>query len=280
MLAFEPPAYDHDGDQPATLGGTIACNLSGPARPYAGAARDFVLGCTLINGKGERLQFGGQVIKNVAGYDASRLMAGAYGTLGLLLEVSLKVIPIPHSETTLRFAASPGQAIETMNRLAGQALPLSASCYFDGHVAIRLSSSEKNTAAASKRLGQTLNARPLDDSAAFWQEIREQRHAFFNTTQTLWRLSMPCTGQPLTFEGEQLLEWGGACRWLKTDMDAASVREGVRAAGGHATAYRNRPPGTDCFQPLDERLMILQQGLKKAFDPAGILNPGRLYPAL
>lgn len=276
MLAFEPPSYD-DG---ATIGGTIACNLSGPARPYYGAARDFVLGSKIINGKGEILEFGGQVMKNVAGYDASRLMSGAYGTLGLILNISLKVLPIPQSEITLKIELSPEHAIKTINQLSGSNLPISASCYLNNHLYIRLSSSTKNTKASADSICNTLNAQEIENSIVFWQAIREQEHEFFKTDQALWRLSIPATSQPLAIEGEQLIEWGGACRWIKTNTSAEKIREQITPVGGHATAYRNIPNNTDCFQAIDKNLMLLHTRLKESFDPHGILNPDRLYKGL
>lgn len=276
VLAFEPPSY---GEQ-ATLGGTIACNLSGPARAYAGAARDFVLGCKLINGRAEVLQFGGQVIKNVAGYDASRLMTGAYGTLGLLLEVSLKVLPMAQSEKTIKINLRPEQAIKEINLLSGKNLAISASVYINDFLYIRISSSEKNTLADCEKIIAALDAQFIDDSKRFWASITEQQHDFFKTDKTLWRLSVPATCEYLNFDSAQAMEWGGACRWLKTDMDGALLRQQVMRLGGHATAFRKSAnTNIESFQPLDKNMMGLQQRLKNAFDPVGILNPGRLYKA-
>lgn len=276
MLAFEPATFS----DAATLGGTVACNLSGPARAYYGAARDFVLGTKIINGKADIMQFGGQVMKNVAGYDASRLMTGAYGTLGLLLEVSLKVLPKPPAEITLQAELDAHDAIETINRLSGQNLPISASAYCDNQLYIRFSSSEKNTLAASQHVARQLNASTITDSAEFWMKIREQQHDFFDSPAPLWRLSVPATCTNLSLPGSQFIEWGGSLRWLKSNAEPEQIRDTALAVGGHATAYKNIDHRDEHFQPLDKGLKLLHQRLKQAFDPAGIFNPGRLYKDL
>ncbi|MDH5518529.1 MAG: glycolate oxidase subunit GlcE [Gammaproteobacteria bacterium] len=272
QLAFEPPAFSEQ----ATIGGSIACNLSGPARAYLGAARDFVLGCRLINGKGELLQFGGQVMKNVAGYDASRLMAGAYGTLGVLLEISLKVLPKPQSQITVKIPQVANDAILIINQLAAKNLPITASCYLDHHLTIRLNSSQQNTVAASQFICKQTGGRVIEDDKGFWQSIREQTHQFFDSSTPVARLSVPACSQ-LDLAGEQLIEWGGALRWLKTEQDIDSLRDEIKPIGGHVTAYKNFKPSAEYFQPLDSSNKLLQQRLKQAFDPAAILNPGRLY---
>lgn len=276
MLAFEPPAFN----QSSTIGGTIACNLSGPSRPYNGAARDFILGSKIINGKGEVLQFGGQVMKNVAGYDASRLMAGAYGTLGLILDVSLKVLPKPDCEITIKIEQPVNKAINTINSLSAKNLPISASCYHDEHLYIRLSSSEKNTQAASQIISKETAGTEISDSEIFWKKICHQQHEFFNTDSPIARLSVSATCDDIEFEGEQLIEWGGALRWLKTSTDIKTIREKIKSLNGHVTAYKNFDQQAEYFQPLDSGLKTIHQRLKKAFDPAGILNPGRLYKEL
>jgi len=276
MLAFEPPAFSEN----STIGGTIACNLSGPSRPYTGAARDFILGSKIINGKGEILQFGGQVMKNVAGYDASRLMAGAYGTLGLILDISLKVLPKPDSEITIKIEQPVNTAINTINSLSAKNLPISASYYLDQHLYIRVNSSEKNTQAASQIICKETAGIEISDSEIFWQQIRHQKHDFFNTDLPIARLSVPATNNNIEIEGEQLIEWGGALRWLKTNTNIEEIRQMIKPLKGHATAYKNFNQETEYFQPLDSNLKIIHQRLKKAFDPAIILNPGRLYKEL
>lgn len=272
MLPFEPP---HLGPG-ATLGGTIAAGLSGPRRPYAGAARDFVLGVSFINGRGERLRCGGEVMKNVAGYDLSRLMVGALGTLGLMLEISLKVLPRPPQEATLVKEVDEAEALRLMNLWAGRPVPLSAAAY-DGHrLYLRLSGVPTAVEAAEKRIG----GQRLEDDADFWHELREQRHAFFHGERPLWRLSLPPATRPLALEGKQLIEWGGAQRWLRSDIPSSALRRLAEKAGGHATLFRRQPDCEQVFHPLPAPLLRLHAKLKAALDPAGILNPGRLYAEL
>jgi glycolate oxidase FAD binding subunit len=280
MLAFEPP---HFGG-PATLGGCIAAGLSGPRRPYAGAARDFVLGVRMIDGTGQPLRFGGQVIKNVAGYDVSRLMVGALGTLGLLTEVSLKVLPKPAAETTLQFELDEAAAILKMNQWAGQPLPLSATSWHAGLLTVRLSGAASAVQAAQAKLGGDA----LKDAAAFWQRLRDQATPFFDkrsptSNQGLWRLAVKPTTPPLTVANRlvgdaQWIEWGGAVRWLVSDQPAATLREAASAAGGHATLFRGNTPPDGAFTPLKPALAALHRNLKQRFDPRGIFNRGRMYP--
>lgn len=272
MLAFEPP---HFGES-ATIGGTIACGLSGPRRPFAGAARDFVLGVNCINGKGEYLRFGGQVMKNVAGYDLSRMLTGSLGTLAVLLEIHLKVLPGPQRETTLYLEYSADDAIQHCSEWTGQALPISAACHHDGQLMLRLSGTEQGVAAAARRIGGEI----LDDSNSFWQQLREHRLPFFSTTEPLWRISVPPAASPLHLEGNWLHDWGGAQRWLSGTVAAAEVRQAAQLAGGHATLFRNGDRSGDIFQPLPSALWSLHQRIKQSFDPAGILNPGRMYAGL
>ena len=274
MLVFEPP---HFGPQ-ATLGGCIAAGLSGPRRAYAGAARDSVLGVRMIDGRGDDLHFGGQVMKNVAGFDVSRLLTGSLGTLGVILEVSLKVLPVPVAEATLCFERAAADAIALMNEWAGKPLPLSATAWHDGHLYVRLSGAAAAVAAATKALG----GERLDDIVAqrCWQDIREQSSPFFRTQMPVWRLSLKSTTPPLNLPGNQLLEWNGALRWLATGADAGAVRDAARFGGGHATLFRGGDKSIGVFQPLPPALMTIQRNLKRTFDPAGIFNPGRLYPDL
>ncbi|MBU1264206.1 MAG: glycolate oxidase subunit GlcE [Gammaproteobacteria bacterium] len=275
MLAFEPPHFDG----PATLGGCIAAGLSGPRRPYAGAARDFVLGVRMIDGTGQPLRFGGQVIKNVAGYDVSRLMVGALGTLGLITEVSLKVLPKPATETTLQFELDEATAILKMNQWAGQPLPLSATSWHADLLTVRLSGAASAVHAAQAKLG----GEALNDAAAFWQRLRDQTTPFFEprpptSNQGLWRLAVKPTAPPLNLGDAQWIEWGGAVRWLASDLPAAALREAAQAAGGHATLFRGNAPADGAFTPLAPALATLHRNLKQRFDPRGIFNHGRLYP--
>lgn len=260
MLAFEPPHFGPG----ATLGGTIACNLSGPRRPYCGAARDFVLGTTVINGRGEILKFGGQVMKNVAGYDISRLMAGSFGTLGVLLDISLKVLPRPAQEITLRFAMNAADAIQAMNVWAGQPLPLSAAAHSGDTLYVRLSGSQTSVHAARTRLGGEI----LDKGETFWEELREQRRSFFATDTPLWRLSVPPATGPIDLPGKWLLDWGGAQRWLDTDAADTAIHAAAARHGGYASLARatGRPDN------LPAALRALHASIRQALDPAGIFT--------
>ena len=275
MLAFEPPHFGPG----ATVGGVVACALAGPRRASAGAVRDFVLGAVLMDGHGERLAFGGQVMKNVAGYDVSRLLAGSLGTLGLILEVSLKVLPLPLREATLRLDCAEIAALRLLNEWAGKPLPISASCWHDGVLSVRLSGAEAAVSAALQSLGGAVLA--PDDAAAFWQSLREQTHAFFAGAGSLWRLSLPPHASAMILKGRQLIEWGGAQRWLKLDGDAdaagsARIRQAVAAAGGHATLFRGGDKAVGVFHPLAPAVATIHQRLRQAFDPAGIFNPHRM----
>jgi glycolate oxidase FAD binding subunit len=269
FLAFEPPHFGN-----ATLGGTVAAGLSGPRRAAVGALRDFVLGVTILSGVPRRLTFGGQVMKNVAGYDVSRMMAGSLGTLGLILEVSLKVLPRPVAEATLRFDLPQAKALDVLNAWAGQPLPVSASCWHQDVLTLRLSGAEAAVAAAKRRLG----GEAVDDAAAFWNDLREQRHGFFGEGETLWRLSVPSVAPVLDLAGEQVIEWGGSQRWWRGD--AVAAREAAIHAGGHAVLFRGTNKSAGVFQPQPEAMMNIHLRLKAAFDPRGVFNPGRLYPNL
>ena len=272
MMAFEPPHFE----PAATLGGCIATGLSGPRRASAGAVRDFVLGVRMLDGRGDDLRFGGQVMKNVAGYDVSRLMTGSMGTLGLLLEISLKVLPLPAMETTLRIPMVEAEAIERMNLWAGKPLPVSATCFYDGELFVRLSGAEPAVRAAHSKLGGD----EIDDGGVFWESVREQSHSFFQSGKSLWRLSIKSTAPPLPLPGKQLMEWGGALRWWadETGVDAGVARGIAKAAGGHATLFRSRESCADVFHPLEPAMLAIHRRIKEKFDPMGILNPGRMYP--
>ncbi|CAN7722437.1 glycolate oxidase subunit GlcE [Pseudoduganella sp. LjRoot289] len=280
MLAFEPPRYAEG----STIGGVVASGLAGPRRASAGGVRDFVLGAKLMDGRGEVLKFGGQVMKNVAGYDVSRLLAGSMGTLGLVLEVSLKVLPLPVCEASLRFGMSEIDALRRLNEWAGQPLPVSASCWHQGVLTLRLSGAEAAVRAALLRFGAAGGAR-LDDgeAAAFWTGLRDQTQGYFSGG-ALWRLSVPSAASAIILKGEQLIEWGGALRWLKVDADAGpdagAIAEGIRrsvaAAGGHATLFRAEDKRCGAFHPLPPAVATINRRLKQAFDPAGIFDPGRL----
>ena len=262
-LPFEPPHFGA-----ATFGGCVAAGLSGPRRASSGALRDFVLGVKLVDGRGRIMQFGGQVMKNVAGYDVSRLVAGSLGTLGLIAEASLKVLPRPPIERTLRLEMDESHALEMMNRWAGEPLPISATLWHAGVLDVRLSGSEPAVRGAVHRIGGA-------DVAGSWDAVREHTHPFFNGDAPLWRLAVPSMAPPLG--SAQLIEWGGALRWTRGGQ---GLRDIAKRAGGHATLFRGADKSAGAFAPLDPVLMRLHRQLKSAFDPAGILNPGRLYAEL
>lgn len=272
MLAFEPPAF---GDA-ATIGGTIATGLSGPARPYAGAARDFVLGTRVLNGRGEALRFGGEVMKNVAGYDVSRLMTGAYGTLGALLEVSLKVLPRSAEVRTVAFEMSAREAVERCNAWAARPLPITGACHDGERLHVRLAGTEGGVAAAAGALGgETI------DGDAFWTALREHTLPFFaRDGAPLWRISVPPGAATTDSGGDTLIDWGGALRWMRTGAPAAEIRAAATRAGGHATLFRGGDRTGAVFHPLAPAVRKLHERLKAAFDPAGIFNSGRMYEGI
>lgn len=303
-LAFEPPRFvgSAGAASSATCGGAVAAGLSGPARASAGAVRDFVLGLALINGRGERLSFGGQVIKNVAGYDVSRLMVGAMGTLGVLTEISLKVLPEPRAEATLVCnGLTQNMALNLLHRWGGQPLPLNASCWLSDDAAspprerlwLRLRGAIAAVEAACPQMLADLQAAGgaalrADDAQArgHWTACRDQTLPFFQAPGAglgLWRLSLPPTTPALTLPWAQLVEWHGGQRWLWAPAPAhAQLREAARAVGGTATLFK--APGVENgeavarFSPLEPALAGIHQRLKAEFDPAGIFNPGRMYP--
>jgi glycolate oxidase FAD binding subunit len=233
-----------------------------------------VLGVRMLNGQGEDLRFGGQVMKNVAGYDVSRLMTGAMGTLGLLLEISLKVLPRPREEISLRFEVNASEAIEAMNRWAAQPHPISATCYWNGVLHVRLSGAA--VAHSKEKLGGEL----VTGADEFWRILKEQELSFFQGEAPLWRFPVKSTAAPLNLPGDQLLEWNGALRWIRGALDPDEARAVAAHNGGHATLFRGGDKTCGVFHPLPAPLLAVHQRLKRAFDPAGIFNPGRLYPEL
>jgi glycolate oxidase FAD binding subunit len=280
-----------DGASVATAGGMLACGLGGPARATVGGPRDHVLGVSMLNGRGEWLVFGGQVMKNVAGYDLSRVFAGSMGTLGLIVEMSLKVLPIPPADATLRFEADQAAALALLQRWNALALPLNASCWVQeagrGILLLRL----RGAAAAVRSACLLMGGEALDPAVARrqWADCRDQRLSFFAPPPAaqnlgLWRLSIAPGSPPLTWPGAQLIEWHGALRWLWAAPDQqAAIRAAALQAGGHATLFRASQDGLrrdDRFQPLPAASLRIQQELKRQFDPAGVFNPGRLVPGL
>lgn len=265
MLAFEPPSHG----VAATLGGAVAAGLSGPRRPYAGALRDFVLGVCIINGKGQILHFGGKVMKNVAGFDVARLMAGAFGRLGVVLEVSLKVLPRPVHERTLCWdIADPEEAIRRMNRHASGIWPLSAQAWWGGRLYARLSGAEAALARVRAELGG--DWWPED---GVWTELNEQRLPFYSRSADLWRISVPAATPPLPIAGDWLYDWGGALRWLYSDEPGQRIHALAGALGGWALLYRPRSLQAVRRAPLPAEVGRLHRRLKTAFDPGYILNP-------
>jgi glycolate oxidase FAD binding subunit len=273
FLAFEPPHLDGD----PTLGGAIAAGLSGPRRARAGAARDFVLGAVLLAVDGELLRFGGKVMKNVAGFDVSRLLCGSLGVLGPILEVSLKVMPRPREELTVCFELAEAEALAAFNRWAGRPLPISASAWWDGVAWLRLSGAPAALRAARAQLGGEAVA--AESAADFWQALRSQRHMLFGATRNLWRLSLPSTAAALPLAGARLIEWGGALRWHACDAPPDEVRRLASAAGGTALHWRGGSAGGR-FHPLAPAVLGIHRRLKARFDPHGIFNPNRLVLGL
>lgn len=280
QFPFEPPNFGPN----ATVGGMVAAGLSGPRRPYAASVRDAVLGVRLVNGQGKALDFGGRVMKNVAGYDLSRLMAGSLGVLGLLLEVSLKVAPIPVGQMTLVREQSIDDALLLMRRWARRSLPITATAWVNGRSYVRICGSEEGLAETHR----VVEGLPLPDADTFWHDLREHQHPFFTGDAPLWRLSVRPATPAATFAGKQsaderLVEWGGALHWLRGEQDVQWLRTQAMAAGGHATLFRAgaaSPPADGVFTPLEPLPMRLHRNLKQSFDPAGLFNPGRLYPEL
>lgn len=279
-LPFEPPHFT----AASTVGGMVASGLAGPARASVGGVRDYVLGVKIINGMGEHLTFGGQVMKNVAGYDVSRLMAGSMGTLGLITEVSLKVLPLAPLEATLRFECGQAQALAWLHAWGGQPLPLNASCWVEnngvGTLYLRLRGAVAAVEAACKTLGGERQAA----AAADWQACRDQQlpwHHARTTTQQLWRLSLPQTAPVLDLPDAPLIEWHGGLRWLRCDAaQGPAVRTAAAAVGGNATLFiatnLSAAHGIARFDALKPPLDRIHKALKHAFDPAGIFNPHRM----
>lgn len=269
MLPCEPPSFGGA----ATVGGMVAAALSGPRRPWAGAVRDFVLGCRVITGHAKHLRFGGEVMKNVAGYDVSRLLAGSFGSLGLITEVSLKVLPKPRAalDTALEMPAQdmPGK----LRQWRDAGLPITGACHVDGILHLRLEGGEGSIRTAQAVLGGERG------DGAFWVALREARLPFFNDRRALWRISAALSAPLAPLPGQALLDWGGAQRWLKTDASVETVREIAESLDGHATCF-TAGVADEPFHPLPDGLARIHRQLKAQLDPHGIFNPGRLYAAI
>ncbi len=283
-LAFEPPRHEPG----TTVGGMVAAGLAGPSRAAVGGVRDFVLGGTLLNGRAQVLSFGGQVMKNVAGYDVSRLLAGSMGVLGVILEASIKVLPMAPAQATLRLDLDEATALKRLNEWGAQPLPINASAWWDGDLVLRLSGARAAVQSALRRLGGEQIPEVMAQS--FWSGLRDQSDEYFGHALqvvqaggNLWRVSLPQTAAPLGVRSEGpgcLIEWGGAQRWLVTAPGDSSTEQALmqaaQAAGGHAQAYRGPRAGTTL--QLDAVLLRLHRRLKEAFDPLGLFNRGRLHP--
>jgi len=278
MLGCDAPRFGIG----ATIGGLVATGLAGPRRPYAGAVRDLILGVRIVDGKGDDLSFGGRVMKNVAGFDVARLMTGALGTLGILTEVSMKCLPLPKLEATRAFECTADDAIRWTNEWGGKPLPISATCHHAGRLFVRISGSAPALEAATAKMGGSAVA----DGTALWESVRDHTHSHFvaarESASAIWRLSVKATAPYRDLGGEQLIEWGGALRWLVAGprTDAGAIRAWAQGNGGHATLFRAADKSPGVFHPLPQPIAELHRRLKATFDPAGILNRGRLYPDL
>lgn len=268
MLPFEPPRYG----QAATLGGTLACNLSGPRRPWSGSIRDAVLGVKLINGRGEHLRFGGRVMKNVAGFDVSRLQAGALGAFGVITEISVKVLPRAARHRTLTFELSASQALERMQDLSRQSKPLTGAAWVDNRLYLRVEGADAAVEATCQRWGGEM----LEDGA-FWRDLREQSLPYFASDLPLWRFSIKPTAALAALDGPWLIDWAGAQRWVLGDFAQAELERLAESAGGHVSLYRRGNRQGEVQHRLPQRLEHLHLRLKQAFDPEGVFNAGRLY---
>jgi len=270
MLGFEPPALG----SASTLGGVIASGLSGPGRPYRGSVRDHVLGVEIINGRGEVLRFGGQVMKNVAGYDIARLVAGSLGTLGIITEISVRVLPCAATERTLSWTLAAADARLRLGELPRQPWPITAFAWVDGCLRARVSGSQAAVDAAVSGL----HPDTVTDDDPFWRAVRDLEHPAFDLApgQVLWRLSLPPAAPDPVQHPSTLLDWGGAQRWLVAGSLGDDLRRHCHALGGHVTGFRG-DRSSDVFEPLSAPLQALTERVKQAFDPTRILNPGRLY---
>ena len=270
MLACEPPRFGGK----ATLGGTLATNVSGPGRPWYGSIRDHVLGVTLINGESKQLRFGGQVMKNVAGYDLSRLQAGAMGGLGLMTEISLKVLPKPATTRTLKFTMDQAEAIQRMNSMSGQPKPITAAYWSSGELFVRLAGAASAVDATAKSWGGEELA--SDVASALWSDLQDQQLAIFNADK-VWRFSMKSSADVLPIEGDSLINWGGAERWYVGDHSFDRMVALAESAGGQVSLYRGGDRTDEVLHPVNPSIQSLQQRIKASVDPQGVFNPGRAF---
>ena len=272
ILPCEPPHFG----AAASIGGMVAAGLSGPRRASSGAIRDCLLGVEIINGKGEYLRFGGKVMKNVAGYDASRLMCGALGTLGILMSVTLRLVPKPQHEQTIAITLNPADAIRKMNFWARTPMPVTATFHDGRDLYVRMAGSPSTI----KRFADKVKGEPIDRGDIFWANIKEQAYDFFLTDEPIWRVLVPPSTRPLDCPGSCVMEWNGALRWYATHVKASTIHTIAKQAGGHACQFRNQIDTQQVFHPLPSGLLEIHRKLKRAFDPQGILNPGKIYSEL
>ena len=275
-LPFDPPSFG----AAATLGGVVASGLSGPRRQSAGAIRDYILGASLMNSRAEVLYFGGQVMKNVAGYDVSRLLCGSLGTLGLITEVSLKVLPIPPADVTVGWSLTQNNALTLMNEWSGQPLPIASTAWHGGDLGVRFCGAQAAVAGAVKQFEQRYKAVtvPAEQAGSFWQRLREHQLPYFQGDAPLWRVSVPSIVAPIANTVDPLIEWGGALRWLRSTSPAKELRNAMAALGGTVSLFRGGDKSQGAFHPLAAVNMRINERLKQEFDPLGIFNPGRMYP--
>ena len=272
MLPFEPPCFDNR----ATLGGCIATALSGPRRPWTGAVRDYVIGTRILTGDGKEIRLGGKVMKNVAGYDLFRPMAGALGTLGLILDITVKLLPLPEHEVSFTIPSNYKHIHRTLHDWRSRSLPLSAASFYQEHLTFRLSGSTSSIDDAMNKLPSDIR----ETSNDYWHKLNEQQLSFFADASPLYRMVVPVDAVYDTIAGDCLADWGGALRWVKTSLSFKEVQKHAAELGGTASLYRHNKQGEDVFCPLPDSLFELHKRIKKVMDPAGILNPGRLYRKL
>ena len=269
VLAGEPPEFDGN----ATVGGTLACNLSGPSRPWSGSIRDHVLGVRIINGKAEHLRFGGQVMKNVAGYDVSRLMAGSMGTLGILTEVTLKVMPRPEATITVRRPIGAADSLKAMNEICRTPLPVAGACWYEGEMRVRLAGLASVIGPAAERI----EGGRVDEDDDFWWRLREMDLPFFAAARDLWCISLRSNSEHFERDEDWLIDWRGARRWLAASRDRDALHARVGDAGAELWQLRGAASGADVFPERGAAYRNMLLRLKQALDPGGVFNPGRLY---
>ena len=269
MLPFEPPVFENK----ATLGGCVASAMTGPRRPWTGAVRDYLIGTRILTGEGKEIRLGGKVMKNVAGYDLFRPMAGALGTLGLMLDITLKLLPLPEREVCYYMLTDTNNMTQILRDLRSRSMPVSGASYHQGQFLLRLSGSMSSIDDATNYLPAEMK----ETDIVYWQDLNEHRLSFFDDSSPLYRLVVPANAPYDTISGECIVDWGGALRWIKTPLQFGELQQHAGDLGGSASIYRNGTHGEEVFSPLPDQLLDLHKRIKKVMDPAGILNPGRLY---